>query len=138
MSKHRIDEREIIEIDDYSMEIDDYKDEHLIDTSMGSGWFETKQDNSEGIDIIGLSLPKHWDSLDSAIAYVKNYANEQDSASNRKNLDPLNQHDKQSKRKGCPWKVNIRNSKTQGIHITKIENIHNHQITQNEIEHYTN
>ena len=142
-----IDECETIKIDNYSMEVDGYD------------WFETNQDISERIGVIELSLSKRWDSLNNAIADVKKYAYEQGfSASiessreygvylrcnhsgkqrgNRKNLDPLKQHDKQSKRKGCPWKVNIRNSKTQGIHITKIENTHNHQITQNEIEYYS-
>ncbi|CAJ0875740.1 6314_t:CDS:2, partial [Entrophospora sp. SA101] len=98
------------------MEVDGY--EHM---SMDNGWFETNQDISKRIGVIELSLSKCWDSLNNAIADVKKYAYEQGfSASiessreygvylrcnhsgkqrgNRKNLDHLKQHDKQSKRK---------------------------------------
>ncbi|CAJ0910545.1 601_t:CDS:2, partial [Entrophospora sp. SA101] len=113
------DECKTIEIDKF----DGY--EHM---SMDNGCFETNQDISERIGVIELSLSKRWDSLNNAIADVKKYAFEQGFSASIES----------SREYGVYLRLSVEsNSKTQGIHITKIENTHNHQITPNEIEYYS-
>ncbi|CAJ0878205.1 5267_t:CDS:2 [Entrophospora sp. SA101] len=119
----KINECETIKIDNYSMEVDGY--EHM---SMDNGCFETNQDISERIGVIELSLSKCWGSLNNAIADVKKYAYEQGVSTSIES----------SREYGVYLRLPVEsNSKTQGIHITKIENTHNHQITPNEIEYYS-
>ncbi|CAJ0829588.1 13441_t:CDS:10 [Entrophospora sp. SA101] len=121
-----IDECETIKIDTYSMEVDGY--EHM---SMDNGWFETNQDISKRIGVIELSLSKCWDSLNNAIADVKKYAYEQGFSASIESSREYGVYLRLS------VEIKYQKFKTQGIHITKIENTHNHQITQHEIEYYS-
>ncbi|CAJ0630119.1 4513_t:CDS:2 [Entrophospora sp. SA101] len=96
------------------------------DNSMDSDQYRLKSDE------IKSYLSKHWESIDEAVKDVKKYARGQGFDASIGS----SRHDGAYLR--CNYSGKKReNSASQGVHITKFENKHNHEITQDEIEYYS-